>query len=533
MRIFCIPHAGQLGSNPYRSWADVLPDHIEQVTLIPGGRARVDAVLDGSIDDPDAATLNNPTAIIEGICQVLATSTNLPFAVFGHSAGAALALHAVATMQRRQAVLPMHLFVSGCSAPQDFEPMPAGWHEADTLMGLVKEWAGGEELAWAKDADARDVYLGRLRADLHLLESSCRLMQAVSASANNSSSLRQLLHCDITVLRGVDDATVPLAALQQWQTGVVDTAFKVSIVQLAGGHFYLEDGGDDDDDSDSQGAGAKRLLATVQAVLHTALVTAQAKAETQVRAWNDETMVYPDTKRIHDTFIEQAARTPDAIAICDPMSSGQKVWTYKQVAEETDLLASYLVAHGCGPGKVVGLMMNRSAAYVLGYIAAHKAGGAYMPIELAYPHELIQRVLDETQAVAVLTQKPHDARLPPAQRHLVVDANGRWKAILAAANEGRGYPRYDDPTVYAGRVDATPDDLAYVVMSSGTTGVPKGIMCPHRGAVHSYHWRHEHYPLQPDDRAGCAVFFVWEVFRPLMRGLPTYVSAQSARCVGS
>lgn len=60
-------------------------------------------------------------------------------------------------------------------------------------------------------------------------------------------------------------------------------------------------------------------------------------------------------------------------------------------------------------------------------------------------------------------------------------------------------------------------------MSSGTTGVPKGIMCPHRGAVHSYHWRHEHYPLRPDDRAGCAVFFVWEVFRPLMRGLPTYV----------
>ena len=52
--------------------------------------------------------------------------------------------------------------------------------------------------------------------------------------------------------------------------------------------------------------------------------------------------------------------------------------------EETDLLASFLVAKGCGPGKVVGIMMNRCGAYVLGYIAAHKAGGAYMPIELAY-----------------------------------------------------------------------------------------------------------------------------------------------------
>ena len=176
----------------------------------------------------------------------------------------------------------------------------------------------------------------------------------------------------------------------------------------------------------------------------------------------------------------------------------------------------------------------------------------------------------------MLTHEPHHVRLPASQVSLIVDANGHWKDELQKA----GHPRYDDPAAYPGRVDSTPDDLAYVtriallcvfawtqslrvifnsvfnfhftglfnsyslhplpsplcsgllefsyvVMSSGTTGVPKGIMCPHRGAVHSYHWRHEHYPLRPDDRAGCAVFFVWEVFRPLMRGLPTYVGALS------
>lgn len=55
--------------------------------------------------------------------------------------------------------------------------------------------------------------------------------------------------------------------------------------------------------------------------------------------------------------------------------------------------------------------------------------------------------------------------------------------------------------------------------SSGTTGAPKGICCPHRGAVHSYHHRLVRFPYSEGDREACHVFFVWELLRPLLGGM--------------
>ena len=47
-------------------------------------------------------------------------------------------------------------------------------------------------------------------------------------------------------------------------------------------------------------------------------------------------------------------------------------------------------------------------------------------------------------------------------------------------------------------------------------------MCPHRGSAFSYGWRHTHYPYQPDDRVASNVFYTWEMFRPLMKGITMY-----------
>ena len=156
--------------------------------------------------------------------------------------------------------------------------------------------------------------------------------------------------------------------------------------------------------------------------------------------------------------------------------------------------------------------MEHCIEFVIAYIAALKAGGAYMPLEIVYPPDLLERVMEESKPIIVLTKKKFRIRLPAWQHALEMDDD--WLKLLVQKNI---------PPMPADRAATHPDDLAYVVMSSGTTGVPKGICCPHRGAVHSYHWRLTHCPYKEDDRVACHVFFVWELLRPLLGNRPLYI----------
>src|ERR671916_2261956 len=208
---------------------------------------------------------------------------------------------------------------------------------------------------------------------------------------------------------------------------------------------------------------------------------------------------------LHELFEEQARRTPDAPALEDARIS----LTYSELDTLAERLAAYLRRLGIGPDVPVGVYMERRAEYVIACLAAMKAGGAYLVLELAYPPPLLADVMSDAGPRIVLTQERYADRLPKGTETFCLDAG--WDERLE-----------DLPAVEKGP-EVGQDNLAFISYSSGTTGKPKGIANPHRASVLSYLWRFGISDYGPGDRVGCNVFFIWEMMRPLLRGATTVV----------
>ncbi|XP_074650108.1 uncharacterized protein LOC141905204 [Tubulanus polymorphus] len=223
-------------------------------------------------------------------------------------------------------------------------------------------------------------------------------------------------------------------------------------------------------------------------------------------------MNYEHLGPLHDMFRRQAALTPDKHAIVS--DDGRKL-TYKELDEATDTLAQYLILKGTVADSIVGVYMERCVEFTISYIAILKAGAAYMPLDVTYPLSLLASVFEDATPKAVLTLPSVKDVLPEVEFPLITLGDGWLETIRNELKE-------------AGRVLETPrislDNLAYTVYSSGTTGKPKGIQCPHRGSVFSYTWRHNEYPYSDEDnREACNVFFVWEMLRPLLKGATLFI----------
>ncbi|XP_050430668.1 uncharacterized protein LOC126839393 isoform X2 [Adelges cooleyi] len=203
---------------------------------------------------------------------------------------------------------------------------------------------------------------------------------------------------------------------------------------------------------------------------------------------------------------KQVDATPDATAVVNVDGS---VTTFKELDEMTDVLAAKLKNFGVCLNTIVGIMMERCLEYTISYIATHKAGGAFVPLEISYPDLLLNSVLEDSKPRLIITKKKFEQRFK-CQELICLDRGWfedlKKTVVLSQPNESKQL-----------------DDLAYIVYSSGTTGKPKGIMCPHRGAVYSFTWRHKAYPYESADREACNVFFIWEMLRPLLKGVPMYI----------
>lgn len=181
--------------------------------------------------------------------------------------------------------------------------------------------------------------------------------------------------------------------------------------------------------------------------------------------WNDNAKDYPRAASIHRLFEEQAARTPDAIAV---MFENEQL-TYRELNQAANALAHYLQGRGIGPETVVGICTERSIEMVVALLAILKAGGAYLPLEATYPKERLAFMLHDAQASLLLTLHKFSSTFTGMGTPLLCLDTDR-KLFAADNGENIAY-------------DGTGDALAYIIYTSGSTGKPKGVCVTHRNVV--------------------------------------------------
>ncbi len=190
-----------------------------------------------------------------------------------------------------------------------------------------------------------------------------------------------------------------------------------------------------------------------------------AELASLLAAWNPAPKTSAVTTTIHQMFEQQAARTPDAIAL----AMGAERMTYRELNERSNQLARLLRKEGVKPDSLVAVCFERSLEMMVSFLAVAKSGGAYLPIDSSYPKERLEMILGDAQPTVLITQERLLANLPKLNA----------KAICV----DRDWPVVDREEKDNLAPASRPEHVAYVIYTSGSTGKPKGVMVTHSNVV--------------------------------------------------
>ncbi|MDZ4269382.1 MAG: amino acid adenylation domain-containing protein, partial [Mycobacterium sp.] len=169
-----------------------------------------------------------------------------------------------------------------------------------------------------------------------------------------------------------------------------------------------------------------------------------------------------------DLVEAQVARTPDATAV---VYEGRH-YTYREINEEANRVAHWLIGHGIGAEDRVAVLLDKSPELVVTALGVLKAGAVYLPVDPTYPQDRLDFILGDC-----------DAKLTVREPVTGLD----------------GY-RCDDPTDTDRVRPLRPDNTAYLIYTSGSTGLPKGVPVPHRPVAEYFVWFKGDYQVDGSDR---------------------------------
>ncbi len=196
--------------------------------------------------------------------------------------------------------------------------------------------------------------------------------------------------------------------------------------------------------------------------------------------WNDCRTDFPRQQTIPQGVFRHVERWADHIAV----EHGSRQLSYQQLNQQANQLAHRLIEQGVEAGDFVALYLQRGCDFVIAMLATLKAGGTYLPLDLAYPPERLVLMYQQTGVALTLTQL---SLQQDAQKF------GQTKVLLVDDDPGSSYSQQNpDRQGYA-------DALAYVMFTSGSTGNPKGIGISH-AAINRLVLNTNYIDLTPADR---------------------------------
>ena len=226
--------------------------------------------------------------------------------------------------------------------------------------------------------------------------------------------------------------------------------------------------------------------------------------------WNETGAAYPESEFVHSLFEEQAAKTPDKVALV----RGEEALTYGELNRKANRLAHYLEKQGVSKETLVAVNLDPSFELVIGLLGILKAGGAYVPLDPTDPPDRLRTVLDDCKAPLLLTKDGLSSGIADPSVHVVLMDRDEVEIDRA-------------PDTNPGNRLA-PDNLFYVIYTSGSTGRPKGVAGIYRGIVNRLYWIWEAFPFAEDEvcclkTSPSFVDHVAEIFGPLLKGIPLVI----------
>ncbi|GGZ21239.1 non-ribosomal peptide synthetase [Streptomyces poonensis] len=215
---------------------------------------------------------------------------------------------------------------------------------------------------------------------------------------------------------------------------------------------------------------------------------------------------------VHEAFRGQATKTPDVMAV----ECAGRGLTYQELDERANRLAHRLIKEGAGPERPVMVLMDRSIELIVGLLAVLKAGSFYVPLHTGLPQKRLQWMAEDCEARILLADTTmRDRWLPRAEVTVLGDR----------AEEFAGFPGGDPG------IRAHADQLAYVMYTSGSTGLPKGVAVTQQNVVDLVNdsmfrqpGAHERVLLTASYAFDPSVHCIWH---PLTHGGSVVVAAES------